>query len=183
MTATGAMRGTFRRASAAAQIVSRLAEAAAAVRPAAWARKGPATAPARVAAASPVRNMALTRPSTASGISRCTVAEEEPSAQAGQQESGLLAAAKALDAERNEQGAQRRVGRQEDDRDRQQRPHRGLTAQRSPSLDHVGGYPRRGLLAPGTELAPVPRGQEHRGGRRHVTEGIRADERPDAGRG
>ncbi len=76
------MRGTVSRASAAALSVRRLAAAATVSRPdapdapavpAAWATKGPATAPARVAAASPVRKRALTRPSTAPGISRCMV--------------------------------------------------------------------------------------------------------------
>ena len=43
---------------------------AAAVRCAASARNGPATAPVRVAAAWLVRNMALTRPSAAPGITR-----------------------------------------------------------------------------------------------------------------
>ena len=63
--------GILRRASAAAPRVTRLAAAATAVRCAAWARKGPARAPTRVAAASPVRNTALTRPSAALGITRC----------------------------------------------------------------------------------------------------------------
>jgi len=61
------------RASAAAARVTRLATAAVAVRPAAWARTGPAAAPARVAAASPVRKTAPIRPRTALGIARCMV--------------------------------------------------------------------------------------------------------------
>ena len=61
------------RTSAAAAIVRRLAAAAAVSMPAAWARNGPAIAPRRVAAASPVRKMALTLPRVAPGISRCMV--------------------------------------------------------------------------------------------------------------
>src|SRR5260370_33978386 len=52
----------------------RLAAVATPENRAAWAKAGPPTAPARVAAAFPVRNTALTRPSTALGITRCTVA-------------------------------------------------------------------------------------------------------------
>src|SRR6266699_4890009 len=63
--------GMLSRASAAAARVTRLATAAVAVRPAAWARTGPAAAPARVAAASPVRNTAPIRPRSAFGITRC----------------------------------------------------------------------------------------------------------------
>src|SRR5215469_796142 len=69
----GVIRGMVRNASAAAVTVTRLAAVATATRCAAWARKGPATEPLRVAAASPVRNTALTRPSTAPGITRCRV--------------------------------------------------------------------------------------------------------------
>src|SRR5690349_23383047 len=65
--------GMVRRASAAAPRVTRLAAAAADSRCAVWARKGPATEPTRVAAASAVRNTALTRPSAAPGIDRCKV--------------------------------------------------------------------------------------------------------------
>src|SRR5258708_10911986 len=50
--------------------VMRLAVAARPENCAAWARTGPATAPQRVAAASPVRNTPLTRPSAAAGITR-----------------------------------------------------------------------------------------------------------------
>src|SRR5215472_6932180 len=50
-----------------------LAAVATAVRDAAWARKGPATAPVRVAAASLVRNTALTRPRAVLGMTRCMV--------------------------------------------------------------------------------------------------------------
>jgi hypothetical protein len=60
--------GTVRKASAAALTVTRLAAAATATRWAAWARKGPATEPMRVAAASPVRNTALTRLARALGM-------------------------------------------------------------------------------------------------------------------
>jgi len=48
-----------------------LAAVATAIRCAAWARKGPATAPVRVAAASQVRKTALTRPSAVLGMTRC----------------------------------------------------------------------------------------------------------------
>ena len=58
------IRGTMRNVSSAALSVARLAAAATPVKCAAWARKGPAAAPVRVAAASPVRNTALTRPSS-----------------------------------------------------------------------------------------------------------------------
>jgi hypothetical protein len=68
---TVGIRGTVRYASPAALRVTMAAAAATASRCAAWARKGPATEPARVAAASAVRNTALTRPSTASGMTRC----------------------------------------------------------------------------------------------------------------
>jgi hypothetical protein len=53
--------------------VTRAAAAATAVNPAAWAPNGPAAAPARVAAASPVRKTAPIRPSTAPGMTRCMV--------------------------------------------------------------------------------------------------------------
>ena len=62
-----ASRGTDKRVSAAAARVTRLAMAANPVRCAAWARKGPATAPSRPTAASPVRKTALIRPRTAFG--------------------------------------------------------------------------------------------------------------------
>jgi hypothetical protein len=63
--------GTVRKASRAARRVVELATAAIPGRCMAWARKGPPTAPTRVAAASPVRKTAPTRPSTALGITRC----------------------------------------------------------------------------------------------------------------
>ena len=50
-----------------------LAAVATAISCAAWTRKGPAAAPRRVAAAPLVRNTALTRPSAASGMTRCMV--------------------------------------------------------------------------------------------------------------
>lgn len=62
------IRGTMRNVSSAALSVARLAAVAAPVKCAAWARKGPAAAPVRVAAASPVRSTALTRPSAALGM-------------------------------------------------------------------------------------------------------------------
>jgi hypothetical protein len=65
--------------------MTRPATAAVTVRPAAWARTGPAAAPARVAAASPVRKTAPIRPRTAFGITRCmavcgTTSDMEPNA-------------------------------------------------------------------------------------------------------
>jgi hypothetical protein len=63
--------GTVRNVIAAALRVTRLATMATPLICTAWARKGPATAPVRVAAASAVRNTALTRPSIALGITRC----------------------------------------------------------------------------------------------------------------
>jgi hypothetical protein len=65
------MRGTVRNVIAAALSVTRPATMATPLKCTAWARKGPATAPVRVAAASAVRNTALTRPSIALGITRC----------------------------------------------------------------------------------------------------------------
>jgi hypothetical protein len=70
---TAGIRGRVRWVSAAAVRVRRLAAAAAAARCAAWASIGPATTPARVAAASLVRNTALTRPRAASGMTLCRV--------------------------------------------------------------------------------------------------------------
>jgi hypothetical protein len=64
-------RGMVRKVSTAALSVKRLAMAAIPGRCTSWARKGPTTAPTSVAAALPVTNAALTRPSTALGITRC----------------------------------------------------------------------------------------------------------------
>jgi hypothetical protein len=63
--------GMKRNVSTAALSMARLAAVATPVKCAAWVQKGPVAAPVRVAAAWPVRNMALTRPTVALGIARC----------------------------------------------------------------------------------------------------------------
>lgn len=177
------IRGMTRQVSAAALSVTRLAEAANPEKCAAWARKGPATAPRRAAAASPVRNTALTRPRTALGITRCMavwpitshIEPNMPTATAAKQEPGVPAAVQPLHPQRDEHGAERRIGAQEDDGDGKQCPCDGLVAQDAHALDEVAGrFAHRELVV---RVLPVRAGgQHHRGSGQQVAEGVSADQ-------